>query len=355
MSSPDRKTACVTGGSGYIASALIKLLLEKGYAVNTTVRNPDDVDKTCHLKDLQTLGPLNIFRADLNEEGSFDEAVAGCVFVFLVAAPMLVHQTHNLEEDMTEGTVRGTLNVMRSCMKARTTVKRVILTSSMTAAAYVPRTLKGDGHVLDEESWSNLDYLATLSLPSAAWAKAYASGKIHSEEAACRFARENGISLATVLPVVVVGAAPAAPKGSFNTNALVLSLLSGEEMAMEMLRQSQELCNGTTPLVHVRDVCRAQVFLAEKSESVAAAEPVQTERYMCCATNTTAARLARFLAGKFPQYNVKTDGFGDVGEDPRVLVSSEKLLKEGFEYEYKDLDKMFDDAVEYGKALGILP
>ena len=35
-----RKTACVTGGSGYIAAALIKLLLQKGYAVKTTVRDP---------------------------------------------------------------------------------------------------------------------------------------------------------------------------------------------------------------------------------------------------------------------------------------------------------------------------
>ena len=35
-----KKTACVTGGNGYIASVLIKTLLEKGYAVKTTVRNP---------------------------------------------------------------------------------------------------------------------------------------------------------------------------------------------------------------------------------------------------------------------------------------------------------------------------
>ncbi|TVU06775.1 hypothetical protein EJB05_47539, partial [Eragrostis curvula] len=35
-----KKTACVTGGNGYIASALVKMLLEKGYAVKTTVRNP---------------------------------------------------------------------------------------------------------------------------------------------------------------------------------------------------------------------------------------------------------------------------------------------------------------------------
>jgi anthocyanidin reductase len=46
---------------------------------------------------------------------------------------------------------------------------------------------------------------------------------------------------------------------------------------------------------------------------------------------------------------------GDLLEKPRVSVSSAKLVREGFEYEYKTLDGMYDDMVEYGKALGILP
>jgi anthocyanidin reductase len=41
-------------------------------------------------------------------------------------------------------------------------------------------------------------------------------------------------------------------------------------------------------------------------------------------------------------------------EKPRVRLSSAKLVREGFEFRYKNLDEMYDDVVEYGKALGIL-
>jgi len=34
------QTVCVTGAAGYIASWLVKLLLQKGYTVKGTVRNP---------------------------------------------------------------------------------------------------------------------------------------------------------------------------------------------------------------------------------------------------------------------------------------------------------------------------
>jgi anthocyanidin reductase len=38
-----------------------------------------------------------------------------------------------------------------------------------------------------------------------------------------------------------------------------------------------------------------------------------------------------------------------------VCYSSEKLTREGFEFKWTDLDEIFGDLVEYGKALGILP
>lgn len=37
------QTVCVTGAGGYVGSWIVKLLLERGYAVRGTVRNPGNV------------------------------------------------------------------------------------------------------------------------------------------------------------------------------------------------------------------------------------------------------------------------------------------------------------------------
>ncbi|CAL5029842.1 unnamed protein product [Urochloa decumbens] len=331
------KTACVTGGNGYIASALVKMLLEKGYAVKTTVRDPDDIEKNSHLKRLQALGHLEVLRADLDEEGSFDEAVAGCHYAFLVAAPVNL-ASENPEEELIGPAVRGTLNVMRSCAKAGT-VKRVILTSS--AAAVVPsRPPPFDGAlVLDEETWPDIEYLVTHK--PVTWG--YCVSKVLLEKAACRFALEHGISLVTICPAVTVGSAPAT-KVKISVPAS-LSLLSGDEAALGVLRGAEALF-GAVPMVDVDDLCRAEIFVAEKEAS--------SGRYICCGLNTTVVKLARFLAHKYPQYNVQTNLSGELLEKPRVCLSSAKLVKEGFHFKYKTLDNMYDDVVEYGKALGIL-
>jgi len=82
------QTVCVTGAAGYIASWLVKLLLEKGYTVKGTVRNPDD-PKNAHLKALDGAAErLILCKADLLDYDAICRAVEGCHGVFHTASPV---------------------------------------------------------------------------------------------------------------------------------------------------------------------------------------------------------------------------------------------------------------------------
>ncbi|TVU06769.1 hypothetical protein EJB05_47533 [Eragrostis curvula] len=242
------------------------------------------------------------------------------------------------QKQLIEPAFRGTPNVVKSCVKAGT-VRRVVLTSS--AAAVSSRPLDGDGHVLDEQSWSDVEWLTSEN--PLVWG--YSVSKVLVEKEACKFAEENGISLVTVCPVLTVGKAPVSKV--YTSIPASLSLLSGNDADLGMLKHAEK-GGGGVPMVHVDDICPAEMFAAE--------EEAAAGRYLCCSLNTTVAQLACFLTDKYPRYPVKTTMLsGDLLEKPRVCLSSAKLIREGFQYEYKTLGEIYDDVVEYGKVIGILP
>ncbi|XP_058072928.1 anthocyanidin reductase ((2S)-flavan-3-ol-forming)-like [Magnolia sinica] len=329
----ERERACVTGATGYVGSMLVKSLLEKGYAVNATVRDPANSKKVAHLLDLQVLGDLKIFKADLTEEGSFDDAINCCDFVFHVATPMNF-QSKDLENDMIKPTINGTLEILKSCVKAKT-VKRVVYTSSVAAVAR--KKLTGTGHVLDEESWSDVEYLTSEKPLS--WG--YAVSKTLAEKAAWKFAKENNISLITINPGVITGPSltPEVPV----TVGIALSLLTGNEVGINFLKSMQQM-SGSISIVHVEDVCRAHIFVAENESA--------SGRYICCAANTRVPDLAKFLSKRYLPYNLLTD-FSDFLVNIESIISSEKLIKAGFSYNY-GMEEMYDESMEYLRAVGLL-
>ncbi|VAH43954.1 unnamed protein product [Triticum turgidum subsp. durum] len=80
---------CVTGAAGYIASWLVKKLLERGCTVHGTLRNLGDEKKAGLLRGLPGAAErLVLFEADIYDAASFEPAIQGCEFVFLVATPL---------------------------------------------------------------------------------------------------------------------------------------------------------------------------------------------------------------------------------------------------------------------------
>ena len=62
------KPILVTGATGYIASWIIERLLNQGYSVHATVRDPSKKNKIQHLYDLadKSSGQIQFFKADLH-------------------------------------------------------------------------------------------------------------------------------------------------------------------------------------------------------------------------------------------------------------------------------------------------
>ncbi|GKZ98994.1 hypothetical protein AnigIFM60653_000339 [Aspergillus niger] len=128
-------TALVTGGTGFIALHVIKLLLEQGHKVHTTVRSLRNPTKCKPILDLQFRypGQISLFEADLTKDGSFLQAMEGCDFVYHIASPFLVpSQIKDGLRDCVKPALRGTRNVLESVNQCQA-VQRVILTSSVAA------------------------------------------------------------------------------------------------------------------------------------------------------------------------------------------------------------------------------
>ncbi|KAB2044236.1 hypothetical protein ES319_D01G075000v1 [Gossypium barbadense] len=210
LSAPEEKTevvasptCCVTGATGYIGSWLVKLLLERGYKVHATVRNPE---KALHLLQLWNGGDrLRLFKADLLEEGSFDEAVKGCNGVFHVAASMEFDANTNetiesyVRSNIIDPAIKGTENLLKCCLKSKT-VKRVVFTSSISTIT--AKDSNGNWRsVADESCQTTID--PVLNAKASGWV--YVLSKLLTEEAAFKFANENAIDLVSVITTTVAG------------------------------------------------------------------------------------------------------------------------------------------------------
>jgi len=132
---PGDRTVLVTGGSGFVASHVVRRLLTAGYQVRASVRDLSRADKVEALRglDTDTRGTLELFEADLLDAGAFDAAMAGCRYVFHVASPFLLpEQIRDPRRDLLDPALEGTRNIL-AAVERTPEVERVVLTSTVGA------------------------------------------------------------------------------------------------------------------------------------------------------------------------------------------------------------------------------
>lgn len=277
----------VTGASGYIASWLIRDLLEAGYTVHATVRDLSRTKSVKHLLEIaeNQPGTLRLFAADLLKLGSFDEAMQGCEIVMHTASPFLLEGYTDANEALVRPAVEGTRNVLEAVNRT-STVRRVVLTSSVVA-------VYGDNidacdlpdHMLNETHWNN---------SSSVEHNPYNYSKVAAEREAWRMQKEQSRwELITINPGMVYGPSLTTLSQSASIDTLI-SMGDG--------RLKTGVPNLISGMVDVRDVASAHML--------AAFNPNASGRYLLVADSIDLLGMAKILRAHF----------GNLYPFPRITV-----------------------------------
>lgn len=188
----------VTGASGYIAGWLIKKLLDEGFTVHATVRDPSNEKKIAPVKALAADKPekLKYFAAELLDEGAYDKAMQGCELVFHMASPFVIG-VDDAQRDLVDPAVNGTANVLNSANRTDS-VKRVVLTSSCASIYGDAQDVENKpGGVFNEEDWNTTSSLTHQE---------YSYSKVAAERKAWEIAEaQDRWDLVVINPSFVLG------------------------------------------------------------------------------------------------------------------------------------------------------
>ncbi|MEM9049898.1 MAG: NAD-dependent epimerase/dehydratase family protein [Pseudomonadota bacterium] len=265
----------VTGATGFVAGWIVKALLEAGVTVHATVRDPTDTGRLEPLDKIAQAAPgaIRYFRADLLENGTFEEAMAGCRIVFHTASPF-TSRISDPQRDLVDPALLGTRNVL-SAVERSDSVQRLVLTSSVVAMYGDAADLAAlPGQVLTEAAWNTTSSVAH---------QAYSYSKTVAEkEAWAMHGAQSRWSLVVINPALVLGPSVAGVSTSESHN-LIRQIADGT------------LKTGAPPItlgvVDVRDVATAHLRAAFD----AAAEG----RHIVSAESRTFLDLARMLRLEF--------------------------------------------------------
>ncbi|KDQ65079.1 hypothetical protein JAAARDRAFT_247410 [Jaapia argillacea MUCL 33604] len=257
---PPGSKVLVTGANGYIAAWVVRVLLEKGYAVRGTVRSES---KATHLRKIfSEYGDKHevVVVEDITKEGAFDEAVKGVDAIEHTASPF--HLNCDDPQEFIEPAVKGTVGVLQSALKYGSTVKRIVVTSSCAAVL----TISDKSQTFTELNWNDqaIKEVEEKGRDALVMNK-YRASKTLAEKSAWDFVEKNkgsiGWDLVVLNPPYVFGPVihdvPTAPQ--LNTSALEFynTIVKGS-------KDAKQLSSMGNSWIDVRDLALAHALAIQK-------------------------------------------------------------------------------------------
>jgi len=297
----------ITGGTGFIGSALTRSLLEQDYEVTVLSRNPESVAKYCG-SDVKALGSLQQIKAD-----DFYDTV-----INLAGAPIFGAWWTEARKKIIRDSRIGLTEELVACM-ARMTVKPKLLISGSAIGYYGNQ---GD-KVLTEQSATMKDFSESLC---ADW------------EAAAKKAEQIGVRVCLMRTGLVIG------HGGGLLQRMLLPFRLGVGGRLGDGKQWMSW-------IHRQDWIRiAQTMITTSSMqgayNVTAPNPVTNSEF----TDTLARSIKRPALLPVPGWLLKTL----LGEMSALILGSqrvipERLLAQGFRFQYNDLGEALAQALS-GKS-----
>jgi len=217
----------VTGGSGFVGAAVVRLLLAEGHTVRALVRRGSD------LRNLEGLD-IELAYGDLLEKDSLQQALKGCQRLYHVAAHYSLWERD--PEILYRANIAGTRTLLEVAMEAE--LERVVYTSTVGTLGYTEH-----GRPADEKTPATIEQMVGH----------YKRSKFLAEEEA-RQAAVRG------LPVVIVN--PSTPVGPRD----IKPTPTGQIIVDFLNRRMPAYIDTGLNLIDVDDVARGHLLAAERGK-----------------------------------------------------------------------------------------
>ncbi|GAA5822081.1 hypothetical protein JCM5353_006225 [Sporobolomyces roseus] len=310
----------VTGGTGFVASAVILEYLSAGYKVRATSRSQDKADKwNSYHSSANNISNLSwAIVKDIAEEGAFDEAIKGVSILAHTASPFH-YDIKDVEKDMLIPALQGTRSALRAAQK-ESSVKRVVVTSSF--AAVLDFNKMGPDTTFTHEDWNPTTYEQAKAMdPSKDQAQIYCASKTVAEQEAWKIAKEpeTKFSLSTVCPPLITG-----PPQQLIESMEAINTSAG---AVWGVVDAKEVPETSFPVwTDVRDI--AKIHVKATTEDVA-----KGQRYLCIAGHFDNQQIAQLGRTAFPSQSSRFPETDSKAAPPHFKTDSSKVEKElGIEF-----------------------